>query len=80
MKKFMIKIFRRFKKIYKDNYTESTLGHSDLGEPTAEEKEDPEKMRNYEMIIESGFFIYFLISLYMELDSKFIDKEMLNEL
>jgi len=68
LKHYLIKIYSRFKKLYNNNYSSACLNNFNLDPPSASTLKDRKKMREYELIIESGFFTYFLISLYMDLE------------
>ncbi|CAD8210359.1 unnamed protein product [Paramecium octaurelia] len=75
LKKNLTQIYKKHKKLYGPTYTQDALKHID---------EDPEgnteKPEFHEAILETGFYIYFLILYYYELDTQEIDQETSTEL
>ncbi|KAL4438749.1 hypothetical protein ABPG74_013422 [Tetrahymena malaccensis] len=64
-------IFKRYKKIYSDQYVTQSLGHAQTDPPKFTSKQ---QRKYYELITETGFYIYFLISCYIELPSNSSEK------
>ncbi|EWS73528.1 inositol-triphosphate type 1 protein (macronuclear) [Tetrahymena thermophila SB210] len=64
-------IFKRYKKIYQDQYVKQSLGHAQTDPPKFNSKQ---QRKYYELITETGFYIYFLISCYIELPSNSSEK------
>jgi len=65
LKENLARIFIRYEAMYEDKYTLEVLGH---GEADPEDDKEDHKDEYYEMITETGFYIFFLISYYLELD------------
>lgn len=74
LKKNVVSIYKRYRKMYAA-YSQEAFKHIDA------EPDDPDLPSEYhEVIIESGFYMYFLINYYSELDSQEIDYETSTEL
>ncbi|EGR27978.1 hypothetical protein IMG5_185610 [Ichthyophthirius multifiliis] len=54
-------IYKRYKKTFKDQYTIDCFNNKNIKK---------EKLRQYTLITETGFYIYFLITYYLDLPSK----------
>jgi len=65
LKKNITTVYKKYKAMYKDKYTMDCFKHFE-GDPN--EDIVPKADGYYEMILESGFFTYFLISSYMDVD------------
>lgn len=67
IQRHMIKCYKKYLNIYKDEYIIEVFDHV---------KEDPRKLEKeyqegyFETIIQNGFYIFFLMSYYMECDKK----------
>jgi len=70
LKNNIMQIFKRYRAMYGNKYIEECLGHAE-GDP----KEDKESPEYYELIIETGFYLFFLISSYVEADIQDADIE-----
>lgn len=68
-------IYKRYKKLHEGAYINEALKHID-----ANPSDNSEKEEYHEVILETGFYIYFLISYYSELDTQEIDFETSTEL
>lgn len=79
LKENMVQIYTRYKRMYGEKYQMVSLNH---GWENPDEL-DPHERRPtpyYECIIETGFYIYFLISHYLELDLFDTEVEIKNEM
>ncbi|KRX06791.1 MIR motif [Pseudocohnilembus persalinus] len=89
LKTNLIEIYQRYRDLYGDSYKYECLKHADLDDPEEDlydTKKNEKKSKNlqkqlekqkkkYELITETGFYIFFLIMFYLELDSNEIDTE-----
>ena len=67
LKKNLYLIYKRYLDFYEEKYTINVLGHGEEDFTKPKNKEQ-EKDGYFELITETGFYIYFLISHYLELD------------
>lgn len=78
------RIYKRYKKLYNGQYTNEALKHVKFGSFNFQIDADPDDpllpTEYHELILETGFYIYFLISYYSELDTQEIDFETSSEL
>lgn len=83
LKKNLTQIYKKHKKLYGPTYTQDALKHV-IYIVLIQIDEDPEgnteKPEFHEAILETGFYIYFLILYYYELDTQEIDQETSTEL
>ncbi|KAL4492562.1 hypothetical protein ABPG72_007675 [Tetrahymena utriculariae] len=77
LRKNLIQVYRKHKKLYQEQYIIQCFGHHE-DEPPEDASEKQLEFYNY--IIETGFFIFFLLSYYIELDEKELDIEISTKL
>ena len=72
LKENMISVYKNYKKEYGDRYARDAVNHIYA--------EYPEETSYHQLIIETGFYIYFLICYYSELSTSDVDAETTREL
>ena len=72
LKENMISVYKNYKKEYGNRYARDAVNHIYA--------EEPEETSYHQLIIETGFYIYFLIVYYSELSTSDVDAETTREL